>query len=186
MRFRKLVALGGLSVVLLLATSRPSAGQKHEPALEDTTAEHEETEHKLHPNHFGGLIGVSTHHDIDDSGFTLGLEYARVFSSRWAIAAYLELVSSVLERDVVFAVGGIFYPIRGLSLVLAPGVEQVEKDVEVHGAVEKETELEFLLRFGVGYAFRLTPAAAIGPAVFVDRTRDRWTSLVSIGMFVGF
>ena len=186
MRLEKLVVACGLSATLLLLTGGPSVGQEHEPVPEDTTAEHEGTEHKLHPNHFGGLIGVSTHHDIDDSGLTLGLEYTRVFSSRWAIAAYLELVSSTLERDVVFAVGGVFYPIRGVSLVLAPGVEQVEKDVQVHGAVEKETELGLLLRFGVGYTFRLTPEAGIGPAVFVDRARDRWTSLVSIAMVVGF
>ena len=56
----------------------------------------------------------------------------------------------------------------------------------IHGNVERETELGFVLRFGVGYGFKLTPQASIGPAVFVDWARDRWTSLVSVAMIVGF
>ena len=186
MSFRKLVQASGLSVILLLVGSGPSVGQEHEPDSQSTVAEHRGTEHEFHRNHFGGLAGVSTHHDTDDSGTTLGLEYTRQFSPKWAITAYLELVSSRLERDIVAAVGGIFYPIRGVALILGPGVESVEKDVEVHGVVEQETELEFIIRVGVAYAFELTPNAGIGPVLMVDRGRDRWTSLIAIGMAVGF
>ena len=118
MPFRKLVQASGLSVILLLVGSGPSVGQEHEPDLQGKVTEHRGTEHEFHRNHFGGVAGVSTHHDTDDSGTTLGLEYTRQFLPKWAITAYLELVSSKLERDIVVAVGGVFYPIRGLALSL--------------------------------------------------------------------
>jgi hypothetical protein len=186
MSFRKLVAASSLSAFLLFVVSGPSVGQEQELDSQSTDAEHRDTEHEFHRNHFGGVAGVSTHHNTDDSGFTLGLEYTRQFSPKWAVAAYLEQVSSKLERDVIVAVGGIFYPIQRLGLILGPGIESVEKDVEVHGTVEQESELELIIRMGVGYGFELTPNAGIGPVIMLDRGRDRWTSLIAIGMVVGF
>ena len=186
MPFRKLVAASSLFAFLLFVGSGPSVGQEHELDSQGTIAEHRDTAHEFHRNHFGGLAGVSTHHDTGDSGPTLGLEYARQFSPKWAIAAYLELVSSKLERDVVVAVGGIFYPIQRLGLILGPGIESVEKDVEVHGKVEQESELELMIRVGVGYAFVLTPEAGLVPVLLVDWAGDRWTSLIGIGVVVGF
>jgi hypothetical protein len=186
MPFRKLAEATGLSIILLLVVSGPSVGEEQEPDSRGTVAEHRDTEHEFHRNHFGGLVGVSTHHDTDDSGPTLGLEYARQFTPKWAITAYLEQVSSQLERDLIVAVGGIYYPIQRLGLILGPGFESVEKDVEVHGTVEQERELELIIRAGVAYVFELTPDAGIGPVLMVDRGRDRWTSLFAIGMAVGF
>jgi hypothetical protein len=186
MRLRKLVAGSSLCAILLLTTAGPSAGQEHEPATDNTAAAHEGKEHEFHRNHFGGVIGVTTHHDVNDSGLTLGLACARQFSPKWAIAAYLEMVSSSAERDVILAVGGAFYPIPPLNLILAVGPEWAEKETAVHDTMEKEIETEFMVRIGVGYVFKLTSQASIGPAVFADRAGDRWASLVSIGMVVGF
>jgi hypothetical protein len=186
MPFRILLKVGHLAVILLLVFGAPSRGQEHEPDSHGSVAEHGDTEHEFHRNHFGGLVGVSTHQDSGESGTTLGLEYARQFSPKWAVGAYLELVSSKLERDLIVAAGGIFYPIRGLSFILAPGFESVEKEVLVHGIVETESELELMIRVSVAYTFELTPEAGIGPILAIDWTDHRWTSLIAIGIAVGF
>ena len=66
----------------------PSAAQGKELDSQGTVAEHRGTKHEFHRNHFGGFLGASTHSDTDETGFTLGLEYARQFAPRWAVAAY--------------------------------------------------------------------------------------------------
>jgi len=148
-------------------------------------AQQGDTEHEFHRNHFGGFLGASTHSDNNETGFTLGLEYARQFTRRWAVVVYNELVSGDLERDIILAVGGVFYPTPRLGLVVAPGVEFAGKEVEHHGAVEKEDETEFLLRLGAAYGFPVGQAS-LGPAVFVDWTDSRWTVVYGIGMVTGF
>jgi len=183
---QRAVRTTALSALMLFLISQPAMSQELDPETHDTVAVHEGTEHELHRNHFGGFVGVSTHHDTDDAGFTLGLEYARVLSRRWAVVTYLELVSSQLERDVVLVVGGAYYPIRRVGVILAVGGESVEKDVVVHGTTETESELELLIRAGIAYGFSLTPAAALGPTLFVDHAGDRWTTVVGISMVVGF
>ena len=185
-RLQRTVRTTALSALMLFLISQPSEAEEHDLETHDTVAVHGGTEHEFHRNHFGGFVGVSTHHDTDDAGSTLGLEYARVLSRRWAVTTYLELVSSSLERDVVLVVGGIYYPMRRVGLVLAVGGESVEKDVVVHGTTETESELELLIRAGIAYGFPLTPTAALGPALFVDRAGDRWTTVVGITMVVGF
>ena len=185
-RLQETVRATGLSALMLFLISGPAMSQEHDPNAQDTVTQHQAAEHEFHRNHFGGFVGVSTHHDTDDAGTTLGLEYARVLSRRWAVAAYLELVSSQLERDVVLVVGGIYYPTRRLGVTLAVGGESVEKDVVVHGTTETESELELLIRAGIAYGFPLTPTTALGPALFFDRAGDRWTTVVGITMVVGF
>ena len=143
------------------------------------------TEHEFHRNHFGGFLGGSTHSDNDETGFTLGLEYARQFTPRWAAVAYTEIVSGDLERDIILAGGAIFYPMRRLGLVVAPGVEFANKDVEHDGEVKKEDETEFLLRLGAAYGFPVGQAS-LGPAVFADWAGNRWTLVYGIGMVTGF
>ncbi len=158
-----------------------------EVAVEDhVSSGHASAKHDFHVNHFGGFIGASTHTKSEDTAFTLGLEYARQFSRRWAVAAYFELSSSDIERDVIALVGGVFYPIARVGLVIAPGVAQASKDVEHHGELEQEVEIEFLLRFGAAYGFPLNSQAAIGPAVFGDWGGNQWTVVYGLSMVVGF
>ncbi len=170
-----------LFALLLLLPSAPLAAQEHEPA-EEAAAEHG----GMHPNHFGGFLGLSAHSDADHPALTMGLEYARVFSRHWAAVAYVELVSSQLERDVIVAVGGIYYPLPGLGLVLAVGAEGAEKDTVEGEHVESETEVEFLVRAGVGYGFRIAESAAIGPVFLVDRAPGRTTFVFGLAILAGF
>lgn len=153
---------------------------------DDASTGHASAKHDFHVNHFGGFIGASRHMDSEDTAFTIGLEYARQFSRRWAVALYTELSSSDLERDVIVVVGGVFYPVARVALVVAPGVAQVSKDVEHHGKLEQEVETEFLLRLGAAYAIPLNSQAAIAPTVFGDRGADQWTVVYGVSMVVGF
>jgi hypothetical protein len=116
----------------------------------------------------------------------MGLEYARVFSRHWAAVAYVELVSSQLERDVIVALGGIYYPLPGLGLVLAVGAEGAEKDTVEGEHVETETEIEFLVRVGAGYGFPIAENAAIGPVFLVDRAPGRTTFVFGLAILAGF
>jgi hypothetical protein len=173
-------ACGAFIGVLLLLVAAPGVGQEQARGPESAAQEHEPAEHEFHRNHFGGSIGGSTHLDNEETGLTLGLEYARQFSRRWAAAAYTEMVSSNAERDFILIVAGVFYPTHGLGLVVGPGVEFVDKDVESHGMVEQESEVEFLLRLGAGYGFELTPQAALGPVLFADWAGNRWTLVYGV------
>ncbi|MCK5408590.1 MAG: hypothetical protein KAJ37_14070 [Candidatus Krumholzibacteria bacterium] len=182
---RNFVGIATLLAVLVVLVPAATAGQGLEAAAESVSEGHETAEHEFHRNHFGGFLGASTHSDNDDTGFTLGLEYARQFTPRWAVVAYTELASGDLERDIILAVGAIFYPMRRIGLVVAPGVEFASKDVEHHGEVEKEDETEFLLRLGAGYGFPVGQAS-LGPVVFADWAGNRWTLVYGIGMVTGF
>jgi hypothetical protein len=182
-RSTRIVATGFLWTILILLASGPLVGQEHVPGSENET---DEPAHEFHPNHFGGFLGVSARSDVDEVALTMGLEYARRFSKRWAVAIYTELVSSQLERDFVVAVGGVFYPTSGLGLVLAVGGELVDKPVEHNDEIVEETELDFMLRVGAAYGFAITPTAGIGPTLFVDQVGDRTTVVFGLGLVVGF
>ena len=177
--------MANLIAILVFLTPAASAGQGLEDTAEDVSKGHETKDHGFHRNHFGGFLGASTHSDSDETGFTLGLEYARQFTPHWAVTAYTELVGGDLERDIILGVGAIFYPTRRLGLVAAPGVELANKDVEHHGEVEREDETEFLLRLGAGCGFPVGQAS-LGPAVFVDWAGNRWTLVYGIAMVTGF
>jgi hypothetical protein len=174
--------------VLALAGGRAQGQSELKEKSDKAPAEsrdHGGTEHEFHRNHFGGFLGASTHSDTDETAFTLGLEYARQFTPRWAVAVYTEQVGGDLERDIIFLVGAVFYPIPGLGLVAAPGVEFANKDVDHHGQVVKEEETEFMLRLGATYGFPLGQAS-LGPAVFLDTGDNRWTLVYGFGMVTGF
>ena len=186
MRSERLVTASILSALLVLLSGGSVAGQEHEPAPESPVADHHSPDKEFHRNHFGGLIGVSTHSDTDEMAATMGLEYARQFSPWWALSVYTELVSSSLERDIIVVAGGIFYPVRRLGLLVGAGVESVAREVEHNGKIETEDETGFLVRIGAGYGFRVTPQASLGPIVLVDKAGDRWTVVYSLAMVVGF
>lgn len=76
-------------------------------------------EHEYHKNHGAAFLGASTHLEHDDTGFTLGVEYARRFGL-WGVGVYVEMASSRLERDVIFGVPVFLYPWRGLTFLVAP------------------------------------------------------------------
>lgn len=187
MRTGRLVMLGVLCTILMLLDTSPSVGQDDVSGHEDEAPRHTSEETGYHPNHFGGFLGVSTRlEDTNSSAFTLGLEYARLFSPRWAVVGYVELSSSDIERDVILAAGAIFYPMPRLGLVVGPGIEVATKDTEHQGTTEREDETEFLVRFGAGYGFHVTSQTALGPVLLADWAGNRWTLVYGLGIVVGF
>ena len=182
---RNFAGMATLISLLVFLVPEATAGQGLEAAAESAPEGHETHEHEFHRNHFGGFLGASTHYDNNETGFTLGLDYVRQFTPRWAAVGYTELVSGDLERDIILAVGVVFYPMRRLGLVVAPGVEFATKSVEHHGEVELEDETELLLRLSAAYGFPVGQAS-LGPVVFGDWAGNRWTIGYGIGMAAGF
>jgi hypothetical protein len=181
---RRLLATGLLLSVAAIPVVPATAGEA--PAATEPDEGRHAAGHDFHRNHFGGLMGISTHLDTDETALTMGLDYVRQFTRHWAAAVYVEMISSDLERDVILAIGGVYYPIPRLGFILAPGIERARKTVEEHGEAGFEDELEPLLRFGAGYGFGLTPNASVGPAVTADWAGERWTILISVALVTGF
>jgi hypothetical protein len=182
---KKFAGIATLLSVLVFLVPEATMGQGHEAAAESVPKGHETAEHEFHRNHFGGFLGASTHTDNNETGFTLGLEYTRQFTPHWAAIGYTELVSGDNERDIILAVGVIYYPMSRLALVVAPGVEFATKGVEHHGTVEMEDETELLWRFSAAYGFPLGEGS-LGPVVFGDWAGNRWTIGYGLGIVTGF
>ena len=178
-RFATARILFALMIVLAPALV---VAQEYTPEVEGHATE----EAEFHRNHFGAFLGVSRHSDLKDRAITLGVEYARVFSPRWGASAYLEMVGGELERDLIVIVAGIFYPMRGLGIVLGPGIEKVNKDVEHNGEVVQEQETELIIRGGIAYGFHIAETASLGPTIFADWSETRWTFVYGISWVVGF
>lgn len=143
-------------------------------------------EQEYHLNHGAGFLGASTHLDEDDTGFTIGLEYARRLSRMWAIGGAVEMASSRIERNIVLGVPVILYPWRGLALVAMPGAEIVSAEVEHGDGSEEETELEFLGRLGLAYWFEVNEALSVAPAFYADVAGGRCTLVYGVLLGVGF
>ena len=192
MQWSALVVMGGLATIMLAATVMPATGQAPEPNDHRDVDEpeapltSEKPERQFHPNHVGGLLGISRHLDAKDTAFTLGLDYTRQFTRRWALATYVESVSSNIERDAIVGVSGIFYLMPRWTVLLGPGIESAARETTVDGEKEEETELELMIRAGTGCVFRLTPTAGLGPAFFVDWASNRWTVVLGLATVAGF
>ena len=145
-----------------------------------------EEEHEYHKNHGSAFLGATTHLDPKDTGFTLGVEYARRFSRLLAVAVTVEMASSRLERDIILGLPVILYPWRGLALTLGPGVEAATEEEEHGEEIKEVSKAEFLMRFGVGYWFALNETVAASPAIFADVAGGRWSLVYGIVFGVGW
>lgn len=174
-----------LGVLVFFVSTTTAAEQGIEATAAESSAGHESAEHQFHRNHFGGFLGASTHADNNETSLTIGLEVARQFTPRWALAANVELLSGTFERDIVLGVGAVFYAVPRFGLVVVPGIEFAKRDVEEGGEVHQEDETEFLLRLGAGYGFPLGQAS-LGPAVFADVAGNRWTFVYGLSLVTGF
>ena len=175
---RKKLALAACAVALSLPCASLTA-QEHD-------ASGEVEPHEYHRNHGAAFLGATTHLDPEDTGFTIGVEYARMLSRRLAVALTVEMASSQLERDIIVVLPLILYPWRGLALAAGPGAEFATLEAEHGDEIEEVTELELLLRFGVGYWFELNETVAASPAIFADVAQGRWSLVYGIVFGVGW
>ncbi len=180
------LSIGWLSRnVLLVAATLVFAGQTSMlRAQEEGGGAHEEERHG-HGNAVSLFLGGATHlgsgGQSSESGFAVGLEYARRVASRLKIGLLAEYASSDTQRDYIFAVPLFAHVTKNLVLVAAPGVES--SSIEEGGLEEEETE--FLMRFGTIYEFELDNWA-IGPQVHADLVGGHWTLVYGMSFGIGF
>lgn len=172
------------SVLVFVATAATAASNT-ESSAEAASEGHAKAEHEYHENHFGGFLGASTDTETNETGFTLGLDYARQFHTHWNVVGYIEQVSGDRAREVIVAFGVTYYVTRRLALVLAPGVEFASEGVDHDGQIEVEDETEFLGRLSAAYRLPLGKGA-LGPVVFADYAGNSWSIGYGLGMMTGF
>ena len=153
-------------------------------AQEEGVGTHE-GEHHGHDNAVALFLGGATHVGSDghasETGFAIGLEYARRVANWLKIGLLAEYASSDTQRDYIFAVPLFAHVTKNLVLVAAPGVES--SSIEEGGLEEEETE--FLMRFGTVYEFELNNWA-IGPQVNADLVNGHWTLVYGVSFGIGF
>lgn len=171
---------GMLVVAMLLVAGQATMLR----AQHEVVGTHEE-EHHGHDNTVALFAGGATHLGSDghssETGFAIGLEYARRVASRLKIGLLAEYASVDTEQDYVFALPLFAHLTNSLALVVAPGVEFAS--IEEAGHEEEATE--FLVRFGTIYEFELDKWV-IGPQVHADLVNGHWTMVYGVSIGVGF
>jgi hypothetical protein len=153
-------------------------------AQEEGVGTHE-GEHHGHDNTVALFLGGATHVGSDghasESGFAIGLEYARRVANWLKIGLLAEYASTDAERDYLLALPLFAHLTKGLVLVAAPGVEFAS--IEEGGLKEEETQ--FLMRFGTIYEFEFDNWA-VGPQVHADLVGGHWTLVYGVALGIGF
>jgi hypothetical protein len=120
----------------------------------------DEEDHIGLPHHHVAVIvggGVETESSQSDrAGFALGFSYEYRFHEKWGIGASVDAIGQNTMRDSAVAVPVSYHLTEQWRLFAGPGIEFTDH----HN--------EFLLRFGVGYEFRLSGMWTLAPEVVAD------------------
>jgi hypothetical protein len=155
--------------------------------------------HGYHPNEIALFLGGTYESEEEESFFTIGGEYQRLFTPRAGISAAFEHIHDV---DALIVVGTFTYrPFASLKLTAGPGLELKSRRPGEHGGEEEpgghtdssSTEAGegndslFLWRFGVGYVFELGERFSLTPGVSIDLVREEghWVSALVFGATFG-
>ena len=126
----------------------------------------EETE-RLESNRVALFLGGATNTSIEQTGFAFGADYERRLSELWGVGLLAELtVGGDRPRDLVLGVPVSLHAVRGLRLVVAPGLEFKPGGGEEEAESEEDAP-EFLLRLGASYEFEVG-RYSIAPEFDVD------------------
>jgi len=128
----------------------------------------EEAEESEHGNMLGVFAGGITRTERGDSGPALGLSYSRGVWRKWSIGIKVENAAGSVERDWLILAGFVFEVVDRVDLGFGIGPEWVEKAELEHGEPVVVNEIEPLVRFTIGYAFRLNPRLSVAPEFNVD------------------
>ncbi len=145
-----------------------------------------------HDNSVALFLGAATHVGSGDreseTGFAIGLEYARRVADWLKVGLLAEYASTESERDLVFVLPLFAHLTKSLMLVAGPGIETASSD---GGGTSSEEEdhggkhTDFLLRFGVIYEIELD-SFAIGPQINADLVDGHWTLVYGVSFGIGF
>ena len=165
---------------LFVAVTLVSAGQASLLRAQEQASEEEGHEYD---NAVAVFLGGVTHNgsdgDPNESGFGVGLEYARLVTSRFSVGLLGEYASTDAERDFIVALPFYGHITESLLLVAAPGVEFASE--EGH----EEREANFLMRFGTIYEF-VIDKWVLAPQVNADVVSGRWTLVYGVSFAMGF
>ncbi len=203
-RLRTTTMVAALGLVATLVAAQEHAGP--EPGAEEAHAAHDATEaHEAHGeeharNGLGIVLGGTYESEEKDTFFTIGAEYERLFSPKFAVALGVEYITEV---DALVAVLPFVYRHgSGWRLLAGPGLEL--KTRRPHGESEHEggagiaediadglpgkEENLFLWRFGAAYNFEVGERYSIAPHVDLDLVREdgHWVEAVVFSVSIGF
>lgn len=159
----------------------------HTPLLLAQEAEESHADEHHFDNAVALFVGATTHLREDranDTGFTIGLEYARRVSGWLKIGVLGEYIVSEQERNFIVLLPLFAHVTRGIVLVAGPGLEHVEREMEGGGGQE-DPKAEFLARFGAIYEVEVNNWA-IGPQINADVSGGHWTLVYGVTFGIGF
>ena len=172
----------GLSRSAWLLAMLVSAGQTSLLRAQEEGGEEEEPGHDHALALFlGGVTHFGSDADPNESGFAIGLEYARGLTSRLKVGLIAEYATTDAERDFIAALPLFAHLTERFVLVAAPGIEFAvgEEGTETH----KETA--FLMRFGTIYEVEIDDWI-FAPQVHADVVSGQWTLVYGIALGIGF
>lgn len=155
-----------IAAILLASTPCTVNAQEAEQAAGPDSAE--EAEEPEYRNAISGFIGGITRTERGDSGLAFGLSYGYGVLPKWAVGVKLENATGSIERDWLLLVAFAFEPVDRFELAIGIGPEWVDKAVLEDEETVREEEVEALVRFTVGYAFRVAPRFSLSPEFNVD------------------
>ena len=168
-------------------------------AHQDHPDHQEHTAHEYHPNEVALFLGGTYESEEEETFFTIGGEYQRLFSSRIGVAGVFEHINNV---DAWIIVGKFIYrPVASLGLITGPGLELKTRRAGDHSGEEEPgghtdssatepgegNDRLFLWRFGAGYAFEVGERFSVTPGVSIDLVREEghWVSALVFGATFG-
>jgi len=140
----------------------------------NTTLAEEASEHSYAHKHDGAVFLGNTQ-DGSNNGSSLGVVYHYRFHQNFSIGSFLEYAGGDFEHWVLGVPLNI-YPHKGWILQLAPGIEYEDED----------NHSEFLVRTGIGYAFKIDDKYAITPEFNIDFVNGDTTFVYGVSLGMGF
>ena len=167
-------------------------------------AQHEETEqagthdsvstghdHHFHPNHIAIFTGATTKLEgKNDTDFTLGADYVRRFSKSGllGIGIFGEAIFAD-HTEWLFGIPLYLYPLHNFWLRAGPAIEIHEKkkksESAMSGKSKTETDVEFVLRTGLGYDIEVG-GFTIAPNLSFDFLRSKTSMVWGLNFGKGF
>lgn len=193
-------SVGGLRRLAPLLILLASHGAT--PALAQEEAAHgEEGEEHSYKNAVALVAGMTYESSEEETYASIGGEYERIFTPRFAGVVAVEYVPEVEAWVMAFPL--VYRFDGGLRLGTGPGVELKPRRRLIenlpHGEggegpglvdeiVPQKTENFFLWRFGVGYTFEISKRFEISPWVNLDviREEDHWVQALVVDVAIGF
>ena len=168
-----------LSIYLFVGISIISASSINEKAKENS-------EHIIHNNHIAIFLGGTTFFKKGESHFSVGLDYVYRpdVEKPWAFSLFGE---AIFAEHTEYLIGlPVYYGFNNIWWIRAgPGLEIIQEE-EHHGdVVETKTEVEFLVRIGVGYPLHVG-AFTITPSLDFDLVRNNDAIVWGINFGYGF